>query len=107
MNQTCSWPIGNGESLTFTVYDQNKNWNKIAGLYIFSYMGVNGSWLPLYVGQTDDFAARLPTHERLNEAVRLGATHIHTLVVSKQIERNNLEKRLIQHLQPNLNQQMK
>lgn len=102
----CSWPLGNGQTIDFTIYGSNSNWNKVAGLYIFSYQTKDG-WFPLYVGQTDDFSVRLPNHERLIEATRRGATHIHTLVVPQQSKRDTLEKNLIQHLQPPMNLQFR
>jgi hypothetical protein len=104
---TCSWPLGNGQYLSFNIYSENKNWNKVSGLYIFSYLASNGKWCPLYVGQTDDFSSRPANHERLDEAVRLGATHIHALVVPLQSDRNRFEEMLIQNLQPPMNTQMK
>lgn len=104
---TCNWPIGNGQYLTFHIYSENKNWKQISGLYIFAYLAANGKWTALYVGQTDDFSSRLPSHERLNEAVRLGATHIHACVVSAQSERDRLEAALIRNLQPRMNGQLK
>jgi predicted GIY-YIG superfamily endonuclease len=101
---TCDWPIANGTNVTFDIYDKNEGWNHIAGLYIFSYKSPTG-WIALYVGQTDDFATRIPDHERINEAGRLGATHIHATVVATQVERNRLEVALIEHLQPAMNTQ--
>lgn len=103
----CSWPLGNGSTLEFTIYDRNEGWNKVAGLYIFSFLASNGRWTALYVGQTNDFSARLPSHERLNEAVQRGATHIHALVVPLQQSRDTWESMLIQHLQPSLNEQLR
>lgn len=105
MTTQCNWPIGNGQSLTFNVYDKNEGWKSLAGLYIFSYKASDGTWFPLYIGQTDDFSSRLPSHERLDEAVQLGATHIHALVESQQLQRDQIEKSLIQYLQPPMNQQ--
>jgi hypothetical protein len=64
-------------------------------------------WIPLYIGQTNSFATRLPNHERLDKAIRLGATHIHTRIERKQSDRDILEKALIQHLQPNMNRQLR
>jgi len=104
---TCNWPLGNGETLEFTAYDSNENWKAVAGLYIFAFVATNGYWTPLYVGQTDDFSVRLPSHERLNEAVQLGATHIHAAVISTQPERDRLERMLIEHLQPSMNSQFR
>jgi len=104
---TCSWPLGNGQSLSFHVYSENKGWKKIPGLYIFAFEGKAGSWHALYVGQTDDFSSRLPTHEKLNEAVQRGTTHVHALHVASQFERNRLERMLINHLQPPMNEQLR
>lgn len=101
---TCNWPLGNGETLEFTIYDSNEGWYSVPGLYIFSYHIPNG-WFPLYVGQADDFSERLPNHERLNEAVQNGATHIHALVVRQKAIRDLWERMLIQHLQPAMNVQ--
>jgi hypothetical protein len=101
---TCKWPLGNGQSLEFTIYDSNTGWNSVAGLYIFAY--TDGQyWRALYIGQADDFSTRLPYHERLEEAVRLGATHIHALVVPLAANRDKFEKMLIQTLQPPMNVQ--
>ena len=103
---SCAWPLGNGETLNFTVYDSNQNWNKVAGLYIFSYLA-QGQWYPLYVGQTDDFSSRFPNHERLNEAIKYGATHIHAIVVPQAAQRNGYEAMLVGHLQPPMNRQLR
>ena len=97
---TCSWPLGNGDYLNFTIYDRNEGWNKVAGLYIFCYLDISGLWSPVYVGQTNDFSYRLPSHNRLSEAVRRGATHIHALVVPQASDRDKWEKMLIQNLHP-------
>ncbi len=34
---TCTWPLGNGENLTFNAYSSDTTWSKVAGLYIFAY----------------------------------------------------------------------
>lgn len=102
----CSWPLGNGQTLEFTICDSNTGWNKVAGLYIFAYLD-GQYWRALYVGKADDFSSRLPSHERLDEAVRKGATHIHAVVVPQAANRDNWERMLIQHLQPPMNQQFR
>ncbi|MEE9303801.1 MAG: hypothetical protein V3U84_08430 [Thiotrichaceae bacterium] len=102
MTAKCKWPLGNNRHIEFNIYDRNDSWNDVAGLYIFSYHTANG-WHALYVGQAESFQARLPNHERLDEAVRNGATHIHALGVSQQAQRDLWEKRLIQTLQPPMN----
>ena len=102
----CAWPLGNGQTISFNVYDSNENWSKVGGLYIFAYLAKDGIWRPLYIGQTDDFSARLPSHERLNEAIQRGATHIHAAVVPLAANRDTLERRLIASLQPPMNEQL-
>lgn len=102
---TCTWPIGNGLSLEFIIYDHNTQWNKVAGLYIFAGPSGNGRWRAYYVGQTEDFSSRLPNHERWDETRRLGATHIHAKAVPQAANRDVWEKRLIETLQPPLNVQ--
>lgn len=101
---TCNWPLGNGQTLEFTVYNSNTGWNKVAGLYIFAYVG-GEYWRSLYIGQAEDFSTRMPNHERLEEAVQQGATHIHAAVVPLAANRDKWEKMLIQHLQPPMNVQ--
>jgi hypothetical protein len=102
----CRWPLGNGQFLDFDVYARNENWSSVGGLYVFSYQGGNGSWRALYVGQTNNFSVRFPNHERLNEAVRAGATHIHAKVMNSQSDRDLFERALIQYLQPSMNTQL-
>lgn len=103
---TCTWPIGNNETLQFNIYTQDGEWNPVAGLYIFTYFD-GQLWRPVYVGQADDFSNRLPNHERWDEARRFGATHVHAKVVPLAANRDTLETRLIAHLQPVLNKQKK
>ena len=105
-SSTCNWPLPNGQTMTFHVYNSDANWLEAGGLYIFSYLAKDG-WFPLYVGQTENFSTRLPNHERLNEAVQRGATHIHAVHVPQAGKRDELERLLIQHLQPTLNEQHK
>lgn len=102
---TCKWPLGNGENLEFTIYDSSTTWNNVAGLYIFA-RSDGQRWYALYVGQTDDFRSRLPNHERWDEARRNGATAVHAVVVSQAGTRDKLEKLLIRHLRPPLNDQL-
>jgi len=97
-------PLGNGKHLEFTLYGSNTNWKDTSGLYVFAYMDGN-HWHAVYVGQTDNFSSRLPNHDRLDEATRKGATHIHAIVIPLQSNRNAWEKMLIHNLKPALNTQ--
>jgi hypothetical protein len=99
----CAWPLGNGQSLECNIYGSGTTWNQVAGIYIFAYQTDETHWRALYVGQTDDFSSRIPSHERWAEAVRLGATHVHATVVPTQADRNLLEQLLIQNMQAVMN----
>ena len=101
---TVNWPIGPNQTLAFEAHDANGPWNSVPGLYIFARPS-GANWSAVYVGQADDLSTRLPNHNRLDEAVRAGATQIHAMVEHLQAERDRLERLLIQHLQPPLNAQ--
>lgn len=103
---TCAWPMGQNQTLDFTIYGTNTSWNDKAGLYIFAYKS-NQSWYAVYVGQTDSFQNRLTNHDRWDEGAQLGATHIHARTVGTQADRDRLEAALIGHLQPTLNEQLR
>jgi excinuclease UvrABC nuclease subunit len=79
-------------------------WQKVAGLYIFAYFD-GKLWRPVYIGKTEDFSSRLPNHERWDEALQIGATHVHALAVPLEASRDTWERRLIEEHQPLLNEQ--
>ena len=91
----------------FTVYGEDTNWNEVAGLYVFVRHLVDDQgtprWFALYVGQTRNFANRLPTHENWLEAVRMGANQIHARTEEDGLKREALEKKLIEACEPPLN----
>jgi hypothetical protein len=103
---TFSWPIGHNETLTFTIYGANQYWERTPCLYIFAYQNPDKIWVPLYVGQTDDFSASLTSHEKLDMAMLLGATHIHARVVPFKTSRDAFELALIRNLKPIMNAQI-
>lgn len=76
----------------------------VAGNYAFVKRLANGNYAPLYFGQAGDLQARIPTHERLSEAIRLGATHVmaHTTPGGEQV-RLDEERDLIAYWNPPLN----
>ena len=96
----------------FSVHDYNTttDWPDVSGVYVFARQGWIGlqDWEPLYVGETESFKNRpLANHEKWPAAVKLGATHIHTLVEPGPIKRTLVEALLIQELKPPLNTQLK
>lgn len=95
----------------FSVYDHGGSWNAVSGLYIFAALEKDWQgilqWRPLYVGETQDFSTRLPTHEYWMAAVRLGVTHVHARTEVSAERRAAIEGHLIQTFQPPLNVQGK
>lgn len=79
-------------------------WNPVAGIYIFAGVNAYRQWVALYIGQAGSLADRFRNHDRWPEAQRLGATHVHALVVPLQSDRDLIERSLIQTYQPRLNQ---
>jgi len=73
------WKGASGRQYEYKVYELVTQWNDFPGNYIFTQWTQNG-WRAIYIGQTDTFQTRMPHHERLAEAMRLGATHIHAHV---------------------------
>jgi len=59
------------------------NWRDVGGIYIFTGLNAQNLWRPFYIGQANSFRDRIPNHENWSAAVRLGATHVHALVVSQ------------------------
>ncbi len=98
MNHAVNWL-----TYAFGVYQKNTSWSARAGVYIFCGLNERGLWRPYYIGQADSFIVRLPNHERWAEAVRLGATHVHAMVVLPAATRDAVEKELIRAYSPTLN----
>ena len=78
-------------------------WNSVPGVYLFAGINSAGNLYPVYVGETESLAERLPNHERWQEAVREGATQIHAKVVRPEQARLDLQKALIRAYSPRLN----
>jgi hypothetical protein len=74
------------------------------GNYAFLKQLPNGNYSPVYVGQADNFQARLPRHERLDDAIRAGASIVvaHT-TPNGETARLAEERDLIQKWNPPLN----
>lgn len=91
----------------FSVNQHGANWNNVGGVYIFAGVTPQNQWKAYYIGKADSFQSRIPSHERWDEAVRLGATHVHAKAVSQEAARVQVETELIQAYQPSLNTQLK
>lgn len=99
MADTATW-LGH----EFTVYKIDGIWSKdCGGVYIFCGVNQQNQWVALYVGLCECFCDRLTNHDRWEEAVALGATHVHARAEKLEATRASLEEQLIQAYQPPLN----
>jgi hypothetical protein len=73
------------------------------GNYAFVRQLANGNWTPIYFGIAENLRGRIPNHERLAEAVRLGATHIMGHTTPNEASRVAEEQDLIAYWNPPLN----
>lgn len=91
-------------SFRMKVCRQDTDWRDVPGVYVFAERDVtDGGWMAWYIGQADSFKDRIPNHERWDEAVECGATHVHAIVIEDEARRDSAESALIEHYQPPLN----
>ena len=95
-------------SYQFVVYDLVGPIYSASGVYIFSkatpnLQGGNNHQF-LYIGETEEFKERLnPNHEKWDRALSLGMNCISVYFPRTSESRFDIEKRLIQHYKPPLN----
>jgi mannose/cellobiose epimerase-like protein (N-acyl-D-glucosamine 2-epimerase family) len=91
------------EGLPFKVCDFNGAWPDVGGVYIFAGLNPQNQWVPAYIGQTGSFRTCIPSHEKWPHAAWRGATHVHARVVEQEAEREEIERNLVDAIQPPLN----
>jgi excinuclease UvrABC nuclease subunit len=106
-NDFIDWPGQSGKTYRYWFLNSPKiaqNIKAEGGNYAFVKRSANGNFVPLYFGQADDLQARIPSHERWDDASRIGATHVmsHTTPAGEQA-RLTEERDLIQRWNPVLN----
>lgn len=96
-----------GRTFQFTAFlFMRYGWYRYPVIYAFARL-VSGRFQIMYIGEAGDAADRFSTHERWNEASRLGATHILTLIsTSDKFARKALEDELISYYQPRMNRKV-
>ena len=94
-------------SYSFQVCNYSRISNMRGGIYIFAGLDRQRQWIPYYIGQADNLAARISGHENWDKARSLGATHVHLMGVRKLILRDKIERELIAAYQPALNVQLR
>lgn len=84
-----------GREYAFSAYSVATNFNPIGGLYIFThrYFGQDGKIYhrPLYIGQTDNFMERIPSHEKWFCVASNGCNSICALVENNESLRLAIE----------------
>lgn len=96
----------------FTLYPAETKFNRIAGIYCFLIIPPVAEVLEapstfynlLYAGITNNFRGRFNQHHKIEQAISLGMTHIGILKVSSGRKRKKIEREILKHLNPPLNQ---
>ena len=110
--QTFEWRGRGEQSREFRVYESSTDWNKVlkaGGVYIFACRENRlGGWVPLYVGETEDFADRISDHEMWSTLEQQGNfrrsdIYVHVLEVRGESQRKDVESELIREHNPRWN----
>jgi predicted GIY-YIG superfamily endonuclease len=105
MTDSINWAGKSGNLYQYWIYPIDTSFKSSPGNYIYTkHNGVG--WVPLYMGQTVDLAARLSNHEKDSEARRNGATHIHAHTSGSEAERLAEERDLCAKWKPICNDQL-
>lgn len=108
MEEKIKWTSSlTGITLAFSVLPHNTNWNSIGGIYMFCRREINGSYTPVYIGQTENFRNRIPNHEQWLPSTRRGASIVLAAVEPNKKARDRAEEYLVYELQPELNDLLK
>ena len=99
MADTCKWRGESGEEYTYNIYAMDAVWADVGGNYIFAKQ-VGGIWTQLYIGETQSFRDRLPTHEALPCVLRNSGTYIHAHMNTNSQARLDEESDLIANNPP-------
>jgi excinuclease UvrABC nuclease subunit len=103
MSQSTRLTGRSGNTYVFGIYPVNAAWSDVAGIYaLLTQQGV-----PVYIGQTNSFKTRLPSHEVWTSARREGVAvaAVAALTCLKEADRLAWEEDLIKAYNPRLNTQ--
>ncbi len=95
MADKCTWMGASGKEYLYDIYPINTDWNDVSGNYIFAKEPSPHKWQAVYIGETESFKDRLPTHNELPCIKRNGGTHVHTHTNSNSRARLDEEKDLL------------
>lgn len=101
------WLGASGAEYQYEVYPIESEFRPLPGNYLYAGKSEDGQWVPLYIAQTRDMHQRLEGHEKLQDAIEHGATHIHMHYSSAgQAARCTEERDLIRYWQPACNERL-
>ena len=101
------WLGQSGTEYQYEVFPIDTEFRPLPGNYIYAGQSEDGQWIPLYVAQTRDMHQRLEGHEKLQDAIGYGATHIHMhFSTAGQAARCTEERDLINRWQPCCNERL-
>jgi hypothetical protein len=103
--QTIDWTGKSGKAYRYWfISDITSNGIKaVAGNYAFVKRLANGNFIPLYFGHAEVLNARIPNHDRWDDAKKAGVTHVMGHTQAGEQARLDEERDLIQQWNPPLN----
>jgi len=100
MADTVNWGVHVFQALSM---DVEADWSEEGGVYVFAGIQADALWHAYYIGSADSFKTRLQNHEQWVPARKLGASHVHAMVVPLPATREQIEQELIATYRPYLN----
>jgi hypothetical protein len=103
------WPLSlvapdGPRGLAFRIQGIGEQAPRRPGIFIYAKRAADGSWQPLYIGESDNLRARLAFNEIAGDAILLGASDVHIRDLSEPPAiRRELVDRLIATNAPTLN----
>ena len=74
--RTIDWKGISGKEYRYRIYPIGTTFKKVPGNYVFAKETKQGTFLPIYIGETDDLSERFDNHHKMPCVVENGATHI-------------------------------
>jgi hypothetical protein len=100
---TIQWTGKSGKAYTYWIYLIGANLKAEAGNYIFARETKPNTYMPIYIGQTENLSERFDNHHKKDCIKDQGATHIHAHLNANKQSRLDEESDLIAKWMPACN----
>lgn len=81
--------------------EDSKRLPSAPGLFVFAYWDLSRQgWRPWYIGETENLAESLPTHEKLQAALQRGVNCVHVKLVADITHRVAMTRHLTANYRP-------